>query len=84
MKVGKGEGMLTEREKRVREVLFGTWERGGMGMEGSKPGLEGVQEWLKAKGVSVEEYAREWEGRDNVEGEWAGDQVELIEEPKSA
>ncbi len=59
-------GMLSERELAVKEALFGTWERGGIGMKSPEPGLEGVKEYLEAKGVSVEEYAKEWEKRNQV------------------
>jgi len=54
---------MTEREQQVKEALFGTYERGGIGMSGSKPGLPGILEYLKAKNVTVEDFAREWRGR---------------------
>jgi hypothetical protein len=54
---------MTEREQQVKEALFGTYERGGLGMSGSKPGLQGILEYLKAKGVTVDEFAKEWRGR---------------------
>ena len=61
---------MSERERQVKEALFGTWERGGLGMGGSKPGLEGVLEYLGAKGTSVAVTAKEWEER------FAEDEVE--------
>jgi len=59
----RGRETMTEREQQVKEALFGTYERGGLGMGGSKPGLPGILEYLKAKGVTVEEFAKEWRGR---------------------
>lgn len=41
---------MTERELRVKEALFGTWERGVDGQP--RPGLEGVLEILEARGES--------------------------------
>ena len=58
--------MLSERERQVKEALFGTWERGGMGMKRAEPSLEGMQEWLKAKGIKIDAFAKEWEERHAV------------------
>ena len=52
---------VSERDKQVREALFGTFERGPG--EGIKPALEGVEEWLEKEGRSVEDVAKEWEAR---------------------
>lgn len=57
------DGHLTEREKLVREALFGTHERGPG--EQVRPALEGVEEWLAKEGRSVEETARDWDDRHN-------------------
>ena len=65
--VGEDGGMLSVRELAVKEALFGTWERGGIGMKTTQPGLDGVLEYIEAKGVSVEEYAKEWADRDQVD-----------------
>ncbi|WVW82804.1 hypothetical protein I302_104815 [Kwoniella bestiolae CBS 10118] len=67
---GGDEQFLTDRELRVQEALYGTWERGGQGM-GSRvqPGLDGVLEFVDAKGKSVREYAEEWKNRDKGEGQ---------------
>lgn len=61
--------MFSERELAVREALFGTWERGGVGMKKPEPGLNGVKEYLAAKGVSVKDYAKEWEKRNQFDDE---------------
>ncbi|WVF71924.1 hypothetical protein IAT40_006734 [Kwoniella sp. CBS 6097] len=61
----KRDQFLSERELRVQEALYGTWERGGAGMDRIEPGLEGVLEFVEAKGKSVSEYAREWEKRNH-------------------
>ena len=53
----------SEREKQVKEALFGIWDRGGTGMEAVQPSLDGMEEWLKAKGVGIEEFAAEWRDR---------------------
>ncbi|OCF36391.1 hypothetical protein I317_02000 [Kwoniella heveanensis CBS 569] len=58
---------LSERELRVQEALYGTWERGGAGMDRVEPGLEGVLEFVQAKGKSVGDYAKEWERRNEAE-----------------
>lgn len=55
------EATLTEREKQVREALFGTYERGPG--EGVKPGLEGIEEWLEKEGTSAEQVAKDWQDR---------------------
>jgi hypothetical protein len=52
---------MSERDKQVREALFGTFERGPG--ESIKPALEGVEEWLEKEGRSVGDVAKEWEGR---------------------
>lgn len=52
---------ISERDKQVREALFGTVERGPG--EGVKPALEGVEEWLNKEGRTAEEVARDWEER---------------------
>lgn len=54
----------TEREKQVREALFGTYERGPG--EGVRPGLEGIEEWLEKEGSSPEQVAKDWRDRHNV------------------
>lgn len=53
-----GQLLESERELRVKEALYGTWERGGVGKV--DPALDGVLELVEAKGTTVEEYAREW------------------------
>lgn len=58
-----GMKILTEREKQVREALFGTYERGPG--ESVRPGLEGIEEWLDTSGTSVEQVAKDWEERHN-------------------
>lgn len=62
-------GMFSERELAVKEALLGTWERGGAGMEKPEPSLDGVLEFLKAKRVTVKEYAKEWERRNQIDKE---------------
>jgi hypothetical protein len=52
---------MSERDKLVREALFGTFERGPR--EDVRPALEGVEEWLKKEGRTVEDVAKEWEER---------------------
>lgn len=52
---------ISERDKLVREALFGTFERGPR--EDVRPALEGVEEWLQKEGKSVEDVAKEWEER---------------------
>jgi hypothetical protein len=52
---------MSERDKLVREALFGTFERGPR--EDVRPALEGVEEWLGKEGRSVEDVAKEWEER---------------------
>lgn len=61
-------GMLSEREARVKEALFGTWERsaGRMGRETVDVGLDGVEEHIQAKGQNVEEVAKMWYERDQA------------------
>lgn len=59
--------MLTEREVRVKEALFGTWERGQDAVP--RPGLEGVIEIVQASGGSVSEAAKEWNARDGIEND---------------
>ncbi|ORY29986.1 hypothetical protein BCR39DRAFT_530456 [Naematelia encephala] len=54
---------LTEREIQVKEALFGTWERGGLGMRRPEPSLDGIQEYLSAKGVTLNQAAQEWSKR---------------------
>ena len=54
---------MSERDKLVREALFGTFERGPR--EDVRPALEGVEEWLEKEGRSVEDAAKEWEERHN-------------------
>jgi hypothetical protein len=62
---------LTERDRHVRETIFGTWERGGLGMEGSRPSYDGLKEWMRKKKVGSAEARREWIGlqRDLAEQE---------------
>ncbi|ODN73004.1 hypothetical protein L202_08403 [Cryptococcus amylolentus CBS 6039] len=55
---------LSERQMRVKEAIYGTWERGGSGMNRAEPALDGVLEYIEAKGKTVGEYAQEWEKRD--------------------
>ncbi|WWC69192.1 uncharacterized protein I206_103128 [Kwoniella pini CBS 10737] len=55
---------LSERELLLQEALYGTWERGGQGMNKIEPSLDGLLEFIEAKGKTVEEYAEEWKGRD--------------------
>ena len=76
--------LLTAREREVKEALFGTWERGGLGMEGSKPGLDGVMEYLKAKGETVASTAAEWESRNKIVSVSAPQEPEIpsIEAPQ--
>ncbi|ORX33836.1 hypothetical protein BD324DRAFT_638819 [Kockovaella imperatae] len=50
----------SEREKQVKEAFFGVWDRGGVGMEDSQPSLEGIEEWIEARGSTVKEVADEW------------------------
>ncbi|KAK4686356.1 hypothetical protein P7C73_g3764, partial [Tremellales sp. Uapishka_1] len=65
---GGSVGVMTERELRVKEALYGTWER-EKGVENVQPGLDGVMEYLEAKGMGVEESAREWkESQESHEG----------------
>ncbi|WVQ98985.1 hypothetical protein IAU59_006117 [Kwoniella sp. CBS 9459] len=64
----KRDQFLSERELRVQEALYGTWERGGAGLDRVEPGLEGVLEFVQAKNKSVGEYAKEWERRNEVDG----------------
>ena len=59
--------LLTERERRVKEALFGTWERGGAGMKEVQPSLTGVREWLRALNVSEEDFAKQWRNRHQEE-----------------
>ncbi|KAL1410975.1 hypothetical protein Q8F55_001918 [Vanrija albida] len=56
---------LTERELRVKEALFGTWERGQDAVP--RPGLDGVVDIVKARGTTVEEVAKEWAARDKAD-----------------
>ncbi|GMK59001.1 hypothetical protein CspeluHIS016_0700160 [Cutaneotrichosporon spelunceum] len=51
---------MSERETRVREALFGTWERG----ESAAPALDGVLDVLGARGMSVEDAAEAWKKRE--------------------
>ncbi|XAO22809.1 hypothetical protein I312_101583 [Cryptococcus bacillisporus CA1280] len=62
--VKKTDRDLTERQMRVREAIYGTWERGGMGMNKAEPGLDGIFELIEAKGKTVEEYGKEWAKRE--------------------
>ena len=57
--------MLTEREIRVKEALYGTWERNGArsGRDTVDVGLEGVEEYIQARGTTVEEEAKQWADR---------------------
>ncbi|KAK8869542.1 hypothetical protein IAR55_000108 [Kwoniella newhampshirensis] len=66
--VGRDEQYFSDRELRVQEALYGTWERGGSGMDRVEPGLEGVLDHVEAKGKTVGEYAKEWERRDEDVG----------------
>jgi len=72
---------LSERELQVKEALFGIWDRGGKGMRDVEPGLEGVLEYLEAKGVSAEDFAREWSGK-GEEQDIGMDREKRIEEER--
>ncbi|WVR05333.1 hypothetical protein IAU60_002347 [Kwoniella sp. DSM 27419] len=61
----KRDQFMSDRELRVQEALYGTWERGGVGMDRVEPGLEGVIEYVQAKGKTVAEYAGEWQKRND-------------------
>jgi len=50
----------TERELRIREALFGTWERGVDAR--ARPSLDGVLDVLAAKGTTVDAAAKQWKG----------------------
>ncbi|WOO80907.1 uncharacterized protein LOC62_03G004436 [Vanrija pseudolonga] len=56
---------LTERELRVKEALFGTWERGQDAIP--RPGLDGVVDIVKARGTTVKDAAKEWATRDKTD-----------------
>lgn len=56
----------TDRELQVREALFGTWERGAKGLKGVKPSLDGVNDYLQAKGQTIFEASTEWTDRDRT------------------
>lgn len=55
-------GELSERELKVKETLFGTWERGHDGVP--RPALDGVVDVLEARGLTLEDAAKEWKTRD--------------------
>ncbi|BEI81979.1 hypothetical protein CcaverHIS002_0211390 [Cutaneotrichosporon cavernicola] len=55
-------GELSERELKVKEALFGTWERAQDGVP--RPALDGVVDVLEARGLSVEEAAKQWKNRE--------------------
>lgn len=62
-------GMLSERELRVQEALYGSLERGSRSrsirgeIQGVDVGLEGVEEFMEARGKQIGEDAKMWEGR---------------------
>jgi hypothetical protein len=68
----------SRRQVEVQEALYGTWEREGS--DAVRPGLEGVQEWLNARGMGLKESAEAWNKRDE---ELSGDkeQAHKAEEP---
>jgi hypothetical protein len=51
---------LTERELKIKEALFGTWERGADAAP--RPSLEGVLDVVGAKGATIGQVAHEWKG----------------------
>lgn len=51
---------LSERERAVLEALYGTFDRLGS-YENVEPGLDGVREYVEAKGTSIDQYAKEWQ-----------------------
>lgn len=55
-----GEERLTERELRVREALYGTWERGAKRGRDAEVGWDGVREYLEVRQKSAGEAAQEW------------------------
>ncbi|KLT41077.1 hypothetical protein CC85DRAFT_286770 [Cutaneotrichosporon oleaginosum] len=55
-------GEMSERELKVKEALFGTWERAQDGVP--RPALDGVVDVLEARGLSVEEAAKQWKNRE--------------------
>jgi hypothetical protein len=69
---------LSERELLVKEALFGTWERGGKGMKDIAPSLEGIYEYIEAKGTTVEELAAEWTGK-GEDQEYSSDREQRME-----
>ncbi|WWC89826.1 uncharacterized protein L201_004754 [Kwoniella dendrophila CBS 6074] len=63
--------LLTEREIALKEALYGTYERSSSSNSHSyniqttvEPSLDGLLEFVEAKGKSIEEYSKEWENRD--------------------
>lgn len=58
----RSSGELSERELKVKEALFGTWERAQDGVP--RPALDGVVDVLEARGLSVEEAAKQWKNRE--------------------
>lgn len=58
---------VSRRQTQVQEALFGTWEREGG--EAVRPGLEGVEEWLAARGVSSKKSAKAWNRRNEQDQE---------------
>lgn len=62
----EGGGMLTEREARVQEALYGTWTRDAKGRASTiEVGLDGVEEYMETRGETVNKGADVWEGRHN-------------------
>lgn len=51
---------MSERERAVLETLYGTFDRMGT-YDAVEPGLDGVREYVEAKGTTIEQYAREWQ-----------------------
>lgn len=58
------ESNLSEREMRVKETLFGTWERDGAGRHAVRPSLDGVIDIAERRG-GVAKVAKEWKGQED-------------------
>jgi hypothetical protein len=61
-KASRSIGELSERELKVKEALFGTWDRAQDGVP--RPALDGVMDVLEARGLSIEEAAKQWKNRE--------------------
>jgi hypothetical protein len=55
---------LTERELKVKEALFGTWERGVDAHP--RPSLEGVVDIVNAKGTTIGAVAKVWRKENKI------------------